>query len=130
MNYTGVIIKESLGDASILDDLHIVETKVEPITPEHKTPWLKQWTLCTVEIPEENVEQVATDMSQSFDTEHPDWYADFKNDKNHYIVFANKVFKVDRNNPILYNNAKKYGMSIGIPEYQLDFKPEEKLWER
>lgn len=130
MNYQGIIIEESLGNKNVLDDLHIIETKVEPITPEHKTSWLKQWTLHTVEIPEKDGDIIAEHISHSFDAEHPDWYADFKNDKNHYIVFANKVFKVDRNNPILYNNAKKYGMSIGIPEYQLDFKPEEKVWER
>lgn len=48
MNYKGVIIAESLQDSSLLKEVKIIETKVEPITPEHKTPWLKQWTLHTV----------------------------------------------------------------------------------
>jgi len=130
MNYKGVIIEESLQDSSLLEDVKILETKVEPITPEHKTPWLKQWTLHTVEIPEEKAEEVAKKISHSFDKEHPDWYADYKNDKYHFIVFANKSFKVDLTNPILYNDAKKYGISIGIPEYQVDFAPEDKIWDR
>ena len=29
-----------------------------------------------------------------------------------------------------YDEAKKYGISIGIPEYQVDFHPEVKEWER
>ena len=32
-------------------------------------------------------------------------------------------FKVDLQNPILYKDAKEYGISKGIPEYQVDFAP-------
>ena len=56
------------------------------------------------------------------DFEH-DWYADFKNDKYHFIIFRNKVFRVDRNKPEEYEEVKKYGISLGIPDYQLDFSP-------
>lgn len=130
MNYKGVIIEESLGDASVLKKVKIVKTKVEPIKPEHKTPWLKQWTLHTVEIPEEEGEQIAQTISHSFNPEHPYWYADYKNDKYHFIIYVGKVFKVDLQNPILYKDAKVYGISIGIPEYQVDFAPEDKVWKR
>jgi hypothetical protein len=44
MNYQGVIIEESLENSDILKDVLILSTKVEPITDEHKTPWLKQRT--------------------------------------------------------------------------------------
>lgn len=125
MNYVGVIIEESLGDKSVLAKVKIIDTKVELITPEHKTPWLKQWTLHTVEIPEEDGERIAQEISESFDPEHPDWYADYKNEKYHFIIYSGKVFKVDLQNPVLYKDAKEYGISIGIPEYQVDFIPEE-----
>lgn len=130
MNYKGVIIEESLGHTSVLKEMEVVETKVEPITPEHKTPWLKQWTLHTVEISENKADEIADKISKSFDKEHPDWYADYKNDKYHYIIYAGKIFKVDLVNPVLYKNAKEYGISIGIPEYQVDFAPDDKVWER
>ena len=130
MNYKGTIIEESLQDASVLKDVTIVETKVEPITPEHKTPWLRQWTLHSVEIPEEKAQEVAEKISRIFDIEHPDWYADYKNDLYHFIIFAGRVFKVDRANPAAYQEAKDYGISIGIPEYQLDFAPKDSMWER
>lgn len=127
MNYRGVIIEESLDDKSVLDKVKIIETEVESITPEHKTPWLKQWTLHNVEIPEEESEQIAQEISDSFDPENPNWYADYKNDEYHFIIYAGKIFKVDLKNPTLYKDAREYGISIGIPEYQVDFAPEDKI---
>ena len=129
MNYKGVIIEESLENKDILKDVKILETKVEEVTEEHKTPWIKQWTLHTVEIPENQVKNVAEKISKALDSEH-DWYADFKNETHHYIIFRNKIFFVDKQSKEQYDEAKKYGISLGIPEYQVDFHPEVKEWER
>lgn len=61
-------------------------------------------------------------ISKSFDTNHfTNWFADYKNDRFHFIIFPNKVIKVDLNHPILYKETKSYGISLGIPNYQLDF---------
>jgi len=129
MNYKGVIIEESLEKADVLKDVVVIETKVEPVTEEHKTPWIKQWTLHTVEIQENKADQVAEKLSEDLDKEH-EWYSDYKNDQYHFIIYRGKVFKVDLKNPVLYKNAKQYGISVGIPEYQVDFAPEDKLWDR
>ena len=56
MNYKGVIIEESLRKTDVLKDVLVVSTKVEPVTEKHRTPWLRQWTLHTVEIPEEEAD--------------------------------------------------------------------------
>lgn len=129
MDYKGVIIEESLENKGILKDVKVLETKVEEATEEHKTPWVKQWTLHTVEIPENQAENIAGKISKALDSEH-NWYADFKNDTHHYIIFRDKVFFVDRRSKEQYDEAKKYGISLGIPEYQVDFHPEVKEWER
>ena len=129
MNYRGVIIEESLDDKSVLNLIKIISTKIEAVTDDHKTSWIKQWTLHTIEIPDEDSQEIAEILSNSLDKNHS-WYADYKNDEYHYIIFRNKVFKVDLKNPILYNDAKQYGVSLGIPKYQLDFAPEDKTWER
>lgn len=129
MHYQGVIIEESLDNKSVLGKVKILNTKVEKVTPGHKTPWLLQWTLHTVEIPEEKADKIAVEISNSFDKEHK-WYADYKNEKYHYIIYRNKFFKVDLKNPVLYKDAREYGISIGIPEYQVDFAPEDNVWER
>lgn len=124
-SYKGVIIEESLEDKSILKDIRILSTKVEKVTEEHRTPWITQWTLHTVEIPEEKVKGIAEKISKSLDSEHA-WYADFKNNTRHYIVFRDKVFFVDRQSKEQYDEAKQFGISLGIPEYQVNFRPEVK----
>ena len=130
-NYKGAIIEESLENIDVLKEVKILETEVEPVTNEHETPWLKQWTLHTVEISEDKAQAIAEKISQALDKEHGgSWYADFKNDTHHYIIFRNKVFYIDRKNKEQYDEAKRYGISLGIPEYQVDFAPDDKIWER
>ncbi len=119
MDYTGIIIEESLGYKDILNELEVLKTDVEQVTNEHKTPWLERWTLHLIKVPEADIEPVVARLSDEFEREHP-WYIDLKNDKTHYIIFLNKVFKVDLSNPD-YSQAKAFGISIGIPSYQLDF---------
>ena len=129
MNYKGVIIEESLENQDTLRGIMILSTKVEQVTEEHHTPHLKQWTLHTVEVPEDRGEGIAQKVSQSMDSQHT-WYADFKNEKFHYIIFRNKVFKVSRSKPEQYKPVTEYGVSLGIPDYQLDFSPHIKEWKR
>lgn len=128
-DYKGVVIEESLSKKDVIGKLKITSTNVEKVVEKHKTPWIKQWTLHNVKILEDEVESVAEEISKSLDTEHP-WYADFKNKDFHFIIYRDKVFKVDLKNPTAYRDAKEYGISLGIPEYQVDFAPEDKVWKR
>jgi len=127
--FLGVIIEESLENTSVLKKIKIISTKVEKVVEKHKTPWIKQWTLHTVEIPENQANELAQEISKSLDSQH-NWYADFKNEKMHYIIFRNKVFYIERTSKEQYDEAKKYGISLGIPEYQVDFHPDIKEWKR
>lgn len=130
MNYKGVIIEESLADKSVLNDIKILSTKVEPVTEEHKTPWVKQWTLHDVEIPAEKATEIAEKISKALDREH-NWYADYKTDTEHYVIYRDKVFHItDRSDKKQYDEATKYGISIGIPDYQVDFSPHIQQWQR
>ncbi len=119
-NYKGVIIKESLENQEILRKLKVIDTKIETVTEKHKTPWIQQWTMYTVEIPENEIENIAEELTKSLDSKH-DWYADFKNNSTHYIIFYKKIFKVNRRKKEEYANISKYGISLGIPDYQVDF---------
>ena len=131
MKYKGVIIDESLADKTILETIEIESTKVEPITPEHKTPWLKHWTLHNVLIDEKEADLIAEKLSKSLDYSHgTSWYADFKNDKTHFIIFRDKIFKFDRSKAEEYQLATNYGLSLGIPDYQVDFAPNVVEWKR
>jgi hypothetical protein len=128
MNYKGVIIEESLENKDVLKKVHIISTEVEKVTEEHKSK-ATQWTLHTVEISEGQAKKVADELSRALE-DRASWYADFKNDTHHYIIFKNKVFFIDRRSKKEYDEAKKYGISLGIPEYQVDFHPEVVEWKR
>ncbi|MBI3956447.1 MAG: hypothetical protein HY340_00455 [Candidatus Kerfeldbacteria bacterium] len=127
--FLGVIIEESLENKDVLNDVTITESKVEPATEKHNTPWLKQWTMHTVEIHDDQIDDIAEKLSRSLDSQHH-WYCDFKNETTHYIIFRNKVFKIDRTKKEEYDKATAYGVTLGIPDYQLDFSPHVKQWER
>lgn len=130
-NFQGVIIEESLTNKDVLKKVKIILTKVEKVTDKHKTPGLSQWTLHTVEILENDAQAFAEEISKSFDYSHnSSWYADYKNDTRHYIIFRDKIFYIDRTSKEQYDKAKHYGVSLGIPEYQVDFHPEVEEWER
>lgn len=131
MDYRGVIIEESLEDLGVLANVKVLKRDVETVTADHKTPWLKQWTMDTVEIPEGEAVAVAEKLSHSIDPAHKSsWYADFKNDSTHFVIFRDKWFKIDRAKKEEYAAATAYGISIGIPPHQVDFSPDIKEWER
>ena len=131
MKFKGIIIKESLADKSVLSKVEIEKTKVEKVTESHKTPWLNQWTLHTVSIEEDKADEVAQELSKSFDYSHGSaWYADFKNDRTHHIIFKDKISKIERSKLEEYQEATNYGISLGIPDYQVDFAPNVVEWKR
>lgn len=128
-NFKGVIIEESLENKNILQKVKIIKTKVEKVTESHKTPWITKWTMHTIEILEDKSEEIAEILSKSLDSEH-NWYADYTNDEFHYIIFRNKKFKIERSHPSQYQAITEYGVSLGIPEYQVDFSPHIKEWNK
>lgn len=128
-DYKGVIIEESLEKKDILRKVKILSTKVEKVIERHQTPWIAEWTLHTVLVPENKAGEIAEEVSKSLDSKHP-WYADFKNDTHHYIIFRDKVFFIDKKSREQYDEAKQYGISLGIPEHQVDFHPDIEEWKR
>ncbi len=122
MVYKGVIIEESLEDKGILRQFKVIKTRTEKVAVSHKTPWLRQWTLHVVEIPDDEAEEKAQLLSRSIDhTHNHSWYVDYLNDAMHYIIFPGKIFRVNRSRPAEYEAVRAYGIKLGIPDYQLDF---------
>lgn len=122
-NFIGVIIEESLEDKSILDDVKIINSKVEKVVEKHRTPWVKTWTKHNVEILKNQADDVAKKLNNTLDSKH-NWYADFKNNDFHYIIFKDKIFKINRSKKEEYDEATKHGISLGIPDYQVNFSSE------
>jgi len=105
----GTIIEESLENKAVLGDVKIISTRISQVTEKHKTPWIKQWTLHKVEIDADKVGNIAVQISKSLDSDHKhSWYADFKNDNTHYVIYRDKVFAIDRTKEEEYFEARKY----------------------
>jgi hypothetical protein len=127
----GNVIEESLADRATLSEVTILQTWVETATDYHQTPWLERWTIHRVAVPEQRAAAVAEGFRETLDTEHAHaWYVDFKNEDVHYIVFADKVFRVPRDSEQRYAEAIEHGIKLGIPRYQLDFSATIEQWER
>jgi len=118
--YRGTIIEESLKDRSVLDTVRILGTEIESVTPGHKTPWLEQWTLHEVEIDDGAIKSFVRKVQNAIETEHKSWFADFRGEQDHYIVFPGKIFFVDHRRNDSYNEAIAYGVAFGIPKNQID----------
>ena len=116
-DFQGIIIEESLKNKAILNKVKIISTNVSAVTERHRTPWLEQWTVHTVEVPEDKAHSLAEEISKSIDEEHNhSWYADYKNNTHHYIIFRDKIFYIDRRSQEQYNEARNYGITLGIPQ--------------
>lgn len=120
MNFKGVIIEESLTDFSIINELEIIDTYISETTSKEETPWLDKWTLQTVIIKENNIDDISNKLSKLIDTNHcNNWYCDFRNKEYHYVIFSNKVFVLNRKKKKDYEDMRLYALSIGLPEHQL-----------
>ena len=124
--FRGIIIEESLqkNKLNILRKVKILGTKIKPVTEKSMTPCLKKWSDHTIEIKGiTNARKIAKDISESFDIKHDNaWYADYNNGQICFIIFPNKIFELDGYNQTELDKAKEYGIKIGIPEYQVNFK--------
>lgn len=120
MDYKGIIIEESLTNRDIIEKLEIVSQETEEVTKEHNTPWLTKWTLDTVVIKQNEIDKITQSLSELIDSNHcDDWYCDFRNDEYHYIVFKNKVFKINRQDKKGYIAMQAYAESLGLPKWQM-----------
>jgi hypothetical protein len=120
MNYKGDIIEESLENKEVLKKIKIISTRNEDVTDAHQTPWLTKWTIHAVDIPEGEVKEIAEELSKCLDHDNGgSWYIDFKNEDYHYVIFCDKVFCVDRKSREQYKEVRKYGIALGVPEYQM-----------
>lgn len=106
MKYSGCIIEESLKDKSILKQFEIIETNFD------------DGTIYIVEIDEEKIDKIIPELQKAL-VDDKKWYTDLKCNDYHYIVFNDKVFRVNRDFGEQYEEAKAYGIKRGIPESQL-----------
>lgn len=111
MKYSGTIISESLSDPKILDSLKIISSRVtDDENPQDR------WHLYSVEVSEKEIELISKNL------ESTKWYAHFWQGNKIIAVFKDKTFTFLKDKKGTWKPAIDYGLSIGIPKQQLDFK--------
>ncbi len=115
--HTGVLIVESLRPectltvpGMVVKGIHRFPT-ADPLTPV--------WTLLDIEVPDEQAAPFAHQLESAL-TEGP-WYADFGDAETHTVVFPGRVFTYASADPEGRRPAHDHGLSIGVPEAQLDW---------
>lgn len=119
MKTQGLVLKESLENASVLDQITI--TKTEVWHPKNAAPHQsKTWTATSFEIEEEKADNLAEKFSQVLKPKG--WYISMSTNIWRWIIFPNKVFKYKKGDAKSREDAMKFGRGVDIPEAQLDWE--------
>jgi len=117
---TGVLIGESLRAGAKLGGLPLRlawVTRVEPPAPAPGQP--PRWTVLEFEADEETAGDLAVALARCLDS--GPWYANFATDEEAFVVFADRVFRYQRDDRFGRARAVQYARTVGVPEAQLDW---------
>lgn len=118
MKFKGLLLKESLKNEDILNEIEI--TKIDTWNVSNTADYQpKVWTAIYFEGEGEKADEMAEKFSDSL---KPKWYANFSVGDKVYVIYPGKVFKYDKGDIQKKKEAEDYGKSLGIPESQLDWE--------
>lgn len=109
--YKGAIVEESLEDRSVLENFDIIDTTVT----DDENP-NDRWHINKVLADREQIEK----LSKFIKSEK--WYVHFWDEEgNMIVVFRDKIFSFRKDDLDGRREAVEYGLTVNIPEEQLDF---------
>lgn len=113
--YRGIIIEESLEDKDFFKEIEILSTKIDDEDPSDI------WHLHKVSVKKERLSDIIKRLQKAM-TNKEAWYAHFYKGKDLVVVFKDKKFQISTDKKS-WGPTISYGLSLGIPREQLDFKP-------
>ena len=108
--YEGTIVEESLKDNRFLNSLNIQSVRIS--NTESPTD---RWHLYKVLIDESQLSQLSEELKPE------KWYMHFWNGDDVIAVFPDKIYNFKYSDKSTWDDAIKHGLSLGIPQEQLDF---------
>jgi hypothetical protein len=105
--YKGIIVKESLIHAEILDRYEVINIE----TTSGENPW----HVYVVMVPEEDFGLIAGNIKSNA------WYAHFWKGHDVVVIYKDKIFRASYDDKPSWQSILDYGLSLGIPAEQLDF---------
>lgn len=114
----GLLLLESLSDTYVLDLIHV--TKTETWQVNNAEPYQPPtWTAISFEADDSQADAIANTFSQAL---KKGWYINASTMTHVYVVFPNRAFKYLKGDINERQAAKGHGLSLGIPEHQLDWE--------
>lgn len=114
----GLILKESLADAGVLNLVHITRKETWQVS-NAASYQPKVWTALTFEANDDQADDIARQLSQALKEQA--WFINASTERHVFIIFPGKVMKYKKGNRTAREKAARYALSIGVPESQLDW---------
>ncbi len=117
---SGLLLKESLADESVLNVVRITKTETWQIeNPADFQP--DTWTAISFQGEATRADETAGKLSIAM---KPRWYANLSTAEYVYVIFSGKVFKYRRGDVETRNEAIRHGQKERIPDRQLTWGEE------
>ncbi len=117
MTFSGLLLKESLNDPTVLDTLTLIRTETWDVA--RPADWQSGvWTAITFEGPEAEADAVAARISRAIDVR---WYANLSTEHDTIVIFHDRVFRYRRGDPAQRAIAQQHALAIGVPAWQIDW---------
>jgi len=114
--WKGVIIEESLTDKLLLALVRVVQSKKTALEEEEEKG---VFTLHSIELDDSKLDEFVKTAQQSIKNSY---YLHICKDNEMIVVFKDKVFNLSSNDLTKINEARDYGISIGILKEQMPFE--------
>jgi hypothetical protein len=109
MRYVGIIVEESLDDNRVINNYEVSKMC---ITGHEKRQ--DRWHMYEVILTKDEIMKLSKHIVDG-------WYMHFWWERNVIAVFKDKQFEFKYDDKETWTEVLKYGISLGIPEAQLDF---------
>jgi hypothetical protein len=117
--FRGVLIKESLEDEAVLEEINVTNsTEFEQPQPSPDQP--SRWTLIWFEGSDREADPLAESLSRALKPRG--WYIDFSSSTHKFVVLPGRVFKYRLGDKDGEAAAKEFARRVGVPDRQLDWR--------
>lgn len=103
----GTIVENSLADKSVLAKLTITNTRND-----------EDWILHDVIVDDSHIALIQNALRSG------PWYVHFWNNDDIVVVYKDTIFTIKKSDTTTWKEAIDHGITLGIPEEQLDFLTE------
>lgn len=117
----GAFIAESLRVGTVLTGVPLAVTRVvRQAVDGNGSNQPQTWTIVDFEADDDRADDLAAALAAAL--AEPGWWADFRSDRETFVVFPGRTFRYPRGDADGRAEAQRYGREVaGVPEDQLDW---------